>query len=632
MKSLTRWSAILTTVLVMICSAAGTCRAQVPTAPPAAALAPPAIFTEAEYVISKSMRPPPDTDAWKPIALPDNWNISHPGFEGQIWYRIRLGAVNSRITNVLHLPRNSATSIEAQVNGERIAISNVYGDPHITELQRPIIFTVPGLMVRADDNILYFRLRGNADLRHGLTRVYFGSGPVLRTHYYEKRFDLQVTSIAMFGAIMLAAGLLSLFLWRTERQQRVLLWFAITSLAGFLAACLLLWPPSTQQQHTRQFILFVSQYLYFIPLVVLTRRMIGRKGGRVETVLWTVFITACIAAAALDARTYPWLVVAATVSSVVLVVACLTWILMRGRPRLPEFMIGIALVVSVLFKAHDSARWFGIADFDNLFLSPFAMPFIVLALGVAILDRHIAVTRELETANTDLEKRVNDKVGEIESTYQKMQNMVREQVVLKERQRIMADMHDGLGSRIISLMSRMRSRDMDFQRIEQRLEEILMDLRAIVDSLEPVDGDLGVVLGNIRYRMSRAIEDSGVEFSWKVEPMPPIEGLTPDMVLSIQRIVLEALTNALRHAKAGSVTVSGHRENGEVIIEVCDNGVGYVTGQPSAGHGLRNMRARSDRLNAIMEVDSKPGQGTRILLRIPVDGLPAAAMETRAGV
>lgn len=594
---------------------------------PAPAPASPQILTEAEYVVSRSMRAPDDSADWKPIALPDNWYVNHPGFEGQIWYRIRLKQVNSRITNVLHLPRNSAAVIEAQVNGERIAVANVYGDPHITELQRPIIFTVPGYMVRAESNTLYFRLSGNASLRHGLTRVYFGGGPTLRTQYYERRFDLQVISIAMFGAIMLAAGLLSLFLWRAERQQSMLLWFSITALSGSLAAFLLLWPPSTEQHNARQFILFISQYLYFVPFVVLTRRMVGRTWGKAETSLWVIFATACIAAVALERETYPWLVFTATVASTLLVIACLSWILMRGRPRMPEFMIGLALVVSVIFKAYDSARWFGVADFDNMFLSPFSMPFIVLALGVAILDRHIAVTRELAATNAELETRVSEKVREVESTYRRMQDMLHEQAILKERSRIMTDMHDGLGSRIISLMSRMRSRDLDFGRIEQRLDEILTDLRAIVDSLEPVEGDLGVVLANVRYRMSRAIEDSGVRFVWQVDPLPVIENLTPDMVLSIQRLVLEALTNALRHARATTLAIAGRYADGEVRIEVSDDGAGFDPAAQAHGHGLRNMKTRADGLGASIDIRSSPGNGTRIVFRIPVT---VAREETRS--
>jgi len=198
--------------------------------------------------------------------------------------------------------------------------------------------------------------------------------------------------------------------------------------------------------------------------------------------------------------------------------------------------------------------------------------------------------------------------------------VLHQQAVLRERQRIMADMHDGLGSGLIGLLSQVHSRSADIAQIEQRLNDMLTDLSAIVDSLQPMEGDLGVVLGNIRYRMSKAIKASGVKLVWQVEPLPALEDLAPDKVLSIQRIVLEALTNVLRHAAASSVTVSArYIADHEVInIAIADDGVGFSFETAEHGHGLRNMYSRAQRIGVQIDIDSSPGRGTRVTLKFPV--------------
>jgi len=589
----------------------------------------------AKFVVSDSRVPPPDTAPWQPIGLPDNWHVSRSGFNGQLWYRLAFSTVAARRTHALYLPRNSATEIEFFVNGEPLSISKPYGDPSITELQRPLVFTVPSIMLRPSDNVMHIRVSGSAEHRHGLSRVTIGNGLFVRPLYYDPRYDLQVTSIAMFGAALLVAGLLALFMWLTQRSDRVLLWVGITSLAWATSADLLLWPPRIDQPNVRQLLFFASQYLYVVPLLVLCLRKGGGRHRLVETALWCVFLAACGAAALLSFDAYPTLAEGAAVVKLLLTVAVLGWLVgVRVRQRhWPRYALGLALAMVIVFAGYDWARWLGFADFDNLLLAPFGMPFLILALGATAFERHLSVTRTRERINRELEQRVADKVREVEQTYKQMRDVQREQAVLRERQRIMTDMHDGLGSSLISLLSRLRARNMDLPQIEQRLDDILTDLRAIVDSLQPVEGDLGVVLGNIRYRMASAIEATGVKLLWKVELLPALEYLTPEMVLSVQRIVLEALTNALRHAGASTITVSAkHSADREaIVITVSDDGKGFDVATGAAGHGLRNMRGRAARMGISIDIRSSPGAGTVVVLELAtrpvasVVGVPSPA-------
>lgn len=586
------------------------------------AVAEPAVMTidRGESVLSDSMIPPPDSVSWQPISLPDNWQRSRPGFSGQVWYRLAFHTLAAKRTHALYVPHNSAAEIEFFINGEPLSLSRAYGDPRITELQRPLIFTVPPIMLRDHDNVLQVRVVGSAEHRHGLSRLTIGSGLVVRPQYYEPRYDLQVQSIAMFGAALLVAGLLALSVWLDERREPVILWFGVTALAWALSAYLLVWPPSVENFHIRQLLLFAMLHLYVMPLVVLCLRTGGARYRRLEAVLWSGFAAACGAAVFLNFERYPALAQAASVARLVLTISALAWLVRVGvrEHRWPLYSLGLALVMVIVLSGYDWARWMGFADFDNLLLTPFAMPFLILALGASSLERHLSMTRALERGKRELEQRVAEKVREVEQTYVQMQRVLRQQAVLRERQHIMADMHDGLGSGLIGLLSQVRNRSADLPQIEQRLNDILTDLRAIVDSLQPVEGDLGVVLGNIRYRMTNAIEASHVKFEWRVEPLPALDDLAPDKVLSIQRIVLEALSNSLRHAAASSITVSANyvADRNAIAIVVADDGVGFGAETTPRRHGLRNMRSRARRIGIQIDIDSAPGRGTRVTLEL----------------
>ena len=145
--------------------------------------------------------------------------------------------------------------------------------------------------------------------------------------------------------------------------------------------------------------------------------------------------------------------------------------------------------------------------------------------------------------------------------------------------------------------------------VERRLHDALQELRLAVDALEPMDGDLNVILGNVRHRMRAAIESSGVHFRWQVGEVPQLDSLTPGAVLAIERIVLEALTNSLRHASARLVTVTTELDGSWLQIGVSDDGIGFDEASIVPGRGLESLRRRARALGGEVEIRSSLGAG-----------------------
>jgi len=249
-------------------------------------------------------------------------------------------------------------------------------------------------------------------------------------------------------------------------------------------------------------------------------------------------------------------------------------------------------------------------------LTQYAIPLLLGVLGMVLVNRFVVALRATEEAKESLERRVREKTRELESNYQRMQQLEREQVLAHERERLMRDMHDGVGGHLISSLALLQSRGIRDAELEAALSVALTDLRLMIDSLESVDDDLNAVLGMLRDRMEKVLASSGLTAAWHLEYLPPFEKLGPDHVLQILRILQEALTNVIRHSGASHIDISSRYDVGLGFahITVEDNGNGIRDSRQ--GRGLLNMHSRAARIGATVEIHSKD-TGTRVRLILP---------------
>jgi len=102
------------------------------------------VLDRADFVLGNSRVPPPDDAPWKPVSLPDNWYLSHPGETQVGWYRFTydLTPEQARIPHSIYLMRNSARRIDFWFNGFRHSANVAYGDPGARNWSPPMINTV----------------------------------------------------------------------------------------------------------------------------------------------------------------------------------------------------------------------------------------------------------------------------------------------------------------------------------------------------------------------------------------------------------------------------------------------------------------------------------------------------------
>jgi hypothetical protein len=223
--------------------------------------------------------------------------------------------------------------------------------------------------------------------------------------------------------------------------------------------------------------------------------------------------------------------------------------------------------------------------------------------------------------NEDLSRRVAEREAQLREAFEALRRQREEQAAAAERQRIMRDIHDGVGSQLVGLLSLVRRTSSDAPQIEEHVKTAIDELRVAVDSMQPVDDDLAAVLATLRHRLEPRLQAAGIRSLWQVEALPPMPQLTPQVVLHLQRLLLEAFTNVIRHASAGQVVVEARStgEPAQLELMLSDDGVGIgEAAARSAGHGLANMLTRAEAIGATLRVEAVAEGGTRVTLRWPI--------------
>lgn len=202
---------------------------------------------------------------------------------------------------------------------------------------------------------------------------------------------------------------------------------------------------------------------------------------------------------------------------------------------------------------------------------------------------------------------------------------------LMERERIVAEIHDGLAQTLSFLSLRLSAvrgsvRDAGLTGVPEQLaliqrtvEQASHEVRRLLAGLRADTQTRRTLEELLRQTVDRFVEERGMEVELRVEPGQQTQG-PPEVHEQVVRVVQEALTNVHKHARLGRVTVGLERHGGRAVVCVHDDGPGFdLDSTPSGQHrfGLKVMEARARRINGELSVESAPGQGTTVMLRWP---------------
>jgi signal transduction histidine kinase len=232
-------------------------------------------------------------------------------------------------------------------------------------------------------------------------------------------------------------------------------------------------------------------------------------------------------------------------------------------------------------------------DIEQLYLAPYTSISLFVVFLVIVWRRYVGAIREVERMNVGLEQRLAARESELTASHERLRAMEREQTLADERQRLMQDMHDGIGSSLMSALRMVERGQASSTDTVQVLRDCIDDLKLAIDSLDTADADLLALLAAVRFRLAPRLQAAGIALTWSVEDLPPLPWLDERHALHVLRIVQEVLTNILKHSSASSIDVASAPAGAEVLVRIRDNGAAFEpTAAPTGSKGLANVRNR----------------------------------------
>ncbi|HEU4645337.1 MAG TPA: hypothetical protein VFS80_07215, partial [Burkholderiales bacterium] len=498
---------------------------------------------------------PGENAQWTPATLPHSWHRDPPtpvpgrpymySLYGFYQMQFHLDDV-PKVGYSLELLKLRSYRVTIYVNRQPIwDLSESYADGATLF---SLLVPIPRGLLQAGENTIHVRMGAPPEWLMGISRIHVGPTAELAPRAAMRNL-VQGQMILIVAAAFGAIGILSLWLWVRTGRDPVLFWYGVSGVTLLVATALWYVSQWNPKFDMRIGLTFLRCFGYLVPFFILHLRLAGRRHIRLEGAVWVVLVAAFVSTFIVGGSTaYVWQTFAMTFAALTALLA-VPLLMSRDLRRRPAVILLVVADYAVTFLVFlDYAASYGVLPFDWPQLIHFAPAFAMLAAAVPISERVRAGMRALQESRQELERRVAEKTRDIEASHERLREAQREVVLAEERRRIMADMHDGLGARLVALLSVAQSGKAKHEEIREGIAAALDELRLTVDSVQPVEGDVGVVLGNVRHRMRSVFEHAGIRLAWNVSALPRMENLTPERILAIQRIFLEVFSNAIRHS------------------------------------------------------------------------------------
>ena len=308
-----------------------------------------------------------------------------------------------------------------------------------------------------------------------------------------------------------------------------------------------------------------------------------------------------------------------------LVAAVALWGAWRNRTP-TAILLAVWIVLAYPIGLHDLAMQRYQGDNEGVYLSPYVNVGLFALFLVIAYARYVRALDVAEHANQTLADRLGEQEQVLHHTHARLRKVEQERTLIDERQRLMREMHDGVGSSLMSALRWVEHGHPDEVDVAQVLRECIDDLKISIDSLEPANADLLALLASLRYRLAPRLEGAGLALHWRVEDVPPLPWLDAQNALHVLRIVQEVLTNIVKHSGASTITLrtttATHAGAQGVLVQISDDGKPFAPtpAREPGRKGLGNVLARAQALGAAVTWTPQPGGGTLFALWLPLQG------------
>lgn len=560
-------------------------------------------------------------NAKKTVVLPDSWDTTQPSFEGHGWYQIdfRLDP-NKPVPDAVFMPR-AIMNAHAYLNGHWIGGLGTLEGEITRHWNYPYLFQFSPDLLTPGNNTLLIQVAGYKNYRSGLGRVWLGPNSALEP-MYEFSYRWQVTGSMLATLVAFASGVLLLLFARVFREQEGFFFFSLAVIVFAVrnTGYFMDWTPLPHAQWGQ---LVHSLHAWFACLYGLFLIRYMNLGwtwipkGLLTYAVAVSLITFVTGSEQILNFTF-WLLL-----PVIPVVFALNVLLLSHSWRTRNFegaILGCSSLLFVLLSIRDLATMLNLLPIESILLSQYTGILLFVSACWVIFRRYRALLQELKTSNDSLNSELAIREQQLFRQFNLLRKIEQQRAQDDERRRIMQDIHDGVGSSLVSALNLSETKPLSQDEMRDVLQECLDDLRMAIDSLDPQSDDLLALLGNFRWRYERRLKASGVTLLWSVADIPKLEGYSSRDLFDLLRIVQEIFANSLKHAKASKIELSVRWDeaNDKVLLSISDNGVGMPHNTLGRGRGLAHMkiRAKAIRIELYTGRNSQE-QGVAVFMAIP---------------
>jgi len=597
-------------------------------------------LTLAERLDSFSEVPPENEAGWSTTLLPDYDEIAGASY-ASVWYRFQFDSKDFKQSNSA-LDNRWAVFITSKYANSAVFLNGSFlgnggnTKPPVPAYRRPQMYTFTASLIQERDNVLYYHyINGIPEVN--ASPIYIGPVSKFNSWYSNTMFMKKTLRFGVITLMLVITGIM-LLMFVLRPQDKMFAWYVASTAVWTVHYGMrmidklpfenLYLVNAFSYLTLGLFAFFASQYIACITEI--RSRVIDKI-----ILSWCViggillFVVAKLWEGAVDdfgeAVWMPSALLAGCYSVGVLALA----VYRQGNVENRLLLVSIGLLTVTGFRDY----LFQYTDLvpGSTFYLQFGAGLVMTVWAMILMRRFALALDSAEVLNSELELRVTEKSNELEAFYTRAAKTDREKALVQERERIMRDMHDGLGGQLVQLLS-LADQDPQLLPVRDTLRLALRDLRLIVDSLSINDGDLVTMLGTFRYRTEKMITDAGLKYDWQVADVPVLNSMGPASALQVLRILQEAVSNIMQHANASKITIrtkmlsSGKNSPSTVVVEVQDDGRGFAVGDEGSkisasevrGHGLANMKFRAKKTGGYVAIKSS-SEGTIVSIVLPLD-------------
>ena len=605
-------------------------------------------FEHMQRLESDSLQPPAstNTDGWIDTALPHAGPATSEGQRPQVtWYRANFDGpadADDDSSWAVYVPF-FYTGGQVWVNGSLVG-SLPESTPDLrVRWERPYLVTLSPSLLQPHGNLL--AVRAAAAPMHSVQRfprVSVGPLTELQPHADRRIFWVRTMPQVTVVVCLLVAGFVLFIYWRRRSEVLYGLFGLAAALWGVRTLTFVIERMPVDSWHMWRITYLAATGGFIVVLALFALRFASIRRPAIEKGLVSYWLVGPIGLW-LAGPGYEGLInqlwSAGLIPIGVAILGLSVWFMLRQR-TLAAAVMPVTLVIAVLAGIHDYmlafnvgplARWAPDWASQRFFLLHYGADLMLLGMGGLLTARFIEALSSLQNANHNLadlnetlELRVAERERHLAANFERMAELQRDRAAAQERQLIMREIHDGLGSRLFTSLLRVERGDMNDRQIADTLRDCIADMRLALEALAP-DDDFQAALGNFLFRWQTLLQEVHIQPAWAIDVTGSAMSLPRQAVLQLLRITQEALTNVLKHAQAKNVRIELQQRGGMLELEVVDDGIGADLSNDRSGRGIANMHARAKQLGGELDVRSGAG-GTRVMLRLPMSTTTATAL------